>query len=548
MSTPTVRPAIDRPADVALLLEGSYPFVKGGVSNWMHDLICAQKHLTFAIIALQPGARRQTLSYRLPGNVISMTVVNLSGGGADADRRATRAEIDQFHDYLHALLFDARTAAFHQLAEMLATGRPRFEDLFDSRRAWRRIQSLYQRERPNTSFLQFFWTMRTLAIGIYVCASAPVPQARLFHSISTGYAGLLGARLSKQYQTPSLITEHGIYTNERRVELQSADWLHDADKDNMAPVVDGHQMRDLWQKSFETFAHIAYEQAGQITTLYRENQLFQIADGAMLERLMVIPNGVAIEPDAAARVDHSDHPPTIALIGRIVPIKDVEMYIRAIDIVRSAIPDLQALVLGGDDEDPDYAASVRQLTRNLGLSGTVRFCGHVDIRDYFPRIDVLALTSLSEAQPLALLEAGAAGIPSVTTNVGACRELLYGSIHDPVRGQGGIVVRCGDHEATAKALVRILSDTALKNAMGKVMQQRVQISYNKPEIDRRYSDLYARWLAGESKPGIARHRRTEHAGTRTPLAERQHQRQPEKPERQTPREQTTPTEGHAWQA
>ena len=108
----------------------------------------------------------------------------------------------------------------------------------------------------------------------------------------------------------------------------------------------------------------------------------------------------------------------------MVPIKDIKTYIKAVHILKQSLPDLRAYMLGPAEEDPAYARECRALAEHLQLEDTLIFTGSVDVRDYFGIIDVLALTSLSEAQPLVILEAGAAGIPSVATDVGACREMI----------------------------------------------------------------------------------------------------------------------------
>ena len=101
-------------------------------------------------------------------------------------------------------------------------------------------------------------------------------------------------------------------------------------------------------------------------------------------------------------------------------------------------PEVEALIMGPEDEDPAYAAECRQLAADLGLNGNLRFTGRVRLDDYLPRIDAIVLTSISEAQPLTVLEAGAAGIPSVVTDVGACRELILGRAdEEPRLGPGG---------------------------------------------------------------------------------------------------------------
>ncbi len=87
------------------------------------------------------------------------------------------------------------------------------------------------------------------------------------------------------------------------------------------------------------------------------------------------------------------------------------------------------------------------------LSDIIRFTGQVDVTEYFPRIHVNVLTSLSESQPLSVLEAGAAAIPTVASNVGACREILLGRRDEhPALGAGGILTDVASPEQTAAAI------------------------------------------------------------------------------------------------
>jgi polysaccharide biosynthesis protein PelF len=92
---------------------------------------------------------------------------------------------------------------------------------------------------------------------------------------------------------------------------------------------------------------------------------------------------------------------------------------------------------------------------------------------------------------LVVLEAGAAGVPSVTTYVGCCRDLIFGQAsEDPPFRTGGAVTAGADPEATANALGAILADPARRKAMSEAMQQRVKASYNKPDILTVYNELY----------------------------------------------------------
>ena len=107
-------PAATGPADVCLLVEGTYPYVAGGVSSWVHDVICGHPELTFAVLYVgsYPGAQGEP-RFKLPPNVVGLhrvfcqdaALAPLDGAGtrraagtdpfaADRDRRAARAVAD----------------------------------------------------------------------------------------------------------------------------------------------------------------------------------------------------------------------------------------------------------------------------------------------------------------------------------------------------------------------------------------------------------------------------------------------------------------------
>src|SRR5207249_8690507 len=151
--------------------------------------------------------------------------------------------------------------------------------------------------------------------------------------------------------------------------------------------------------------------------------------------------------------------PSVALIGRVVPIKDVKTFLRACALLKNLVPDIQAYVLGPTDEDSEYFRECENMAGHLGIEDVVNFTGRVKLDDYLGRIDVMALTSISEAQPLTILEAGAAGIPSVATDVGACREMILGrSTESPALGDGGAITPLCNPAATAASIAHLLSD------------------------------------------------------------------------------------------
>jgi glycosyltransferase involved in cell wall biosynthesis len=133
---------------------------------------------------------------------------------------------------------------------------------------------------------------------------------------------------------------------------------------------------------------------------------------------------------------------------------------------------------------------------HLDLRETFSFMGRVNVRDYLGRVDAIALTSISEAQPLVLLEAGASGVPSVATDVGSCRDIIEGRHdEDPQLGPGGFITPLANPLATAKGLATLLTDADLRARHGEAIRRRTELFYNKNVVDQIYRKLYEEYLA-----------------------------------------------------
>jgi len=109
-------------------------------------------------------------------------------------------------------------------------------------------------------------------------------------------------------------------------------------------------------------------------------------------------------------------------------------------------------------------------------------------------MDLLMLTSISEGQPLAILEGMAAGKPFVATNVGSCRELLEG-MSDGI-GAAGFVSPVMHYEQLAQAAIALCKNEKLRLEMGKNAYERVKRYYRQDDVIKKYRELYGR-LGGE---------------------------------------------------
>ncbi|GJL88924.1 MAG: pellicle/biofilm biosynthesis glycosyltransferase PelF [Minwuia thermotolerans] len=500
------------PVDVCLVLEGTYPYVAGGVSSWVHDLVGAQSDLTFHIVSLMPGEKPPERRYEVPDNVRGINHVFLQKMPSGSGRvRRLKQHLSNMEPALKSMQAAGDLSDVAHLLKTLAPNRKSFgrESLLNSEPAWQMLLRMYKEDMPESSFLDYFWTWRSLLGGLFNILLSPMPEAKVFHTVSTGYAGLFAARAKLETGRPVLLTEHGIYTNERRIEIAMADWLYEAPGGSLGLEKPKRDLKDLWIDTFVAYSRCCYQACDQIITLYTGNQDLQRRDGAAEELLRIIPNGVDYEKYSKVERTPNDRP-TIALIGRVVPIKDVKTYIRAVALLRRDVPDIKALMMGPTDEDEDYYRECLQMVDHLDLTENFIFTGRVQLTEYLGQVDVMVLTSISEAQPLVILEGGAAGIPTVSTDVGACRDMLFGMPHeDPPLGTGGAITPLSNPAETAKELAALIKDPVYMASARKAIKERVRKYYNKLEIDRIYHDLYVTFIAHETMPEDQRAKRAE---------------------------------------
>ncbi len=134
---------------------------------------------------------------------------------------------------------------------------------------------------------------------------------------------------------------------------------------------------------------------------------------------------------------------------------------------------------------------MQSLVSSLGLSDNVRFLGFQDIKEIMPRLGVLVLTSISEAQPLVILEAWSAGTPVVSSDVGSCREMIEGSTEeDRALGLAGEVVSIADPQATARAIMGLLGSPERWKEAQAAGLARVNRYYSDELMFQRYRQLY----------------------------------------------------------
>lgn len=201
------------------------------------------------------------------------------------------------------------------------------------------------------------------------------------------------------------------------------------------------------------------------------------------QRLYYIPNGIDLTRFAGGGqpfdwpTDKPKDGPIIGTVAALRPEKNVGRLIRAFHMVASQAS-ARLLIVG----DGPQRRELMQLSLDLGLSDRVHFCGHVPKPDdLIKSFDIFAMSSDTEQMPISLLEAMAAGQPTVATNVGDIALML------PAAGRA-FVTPCDD-SALGAALLSLVLSPDLRKSLGRASQTKAVESFDQAQMFRQWSTL-----------------------------------------------------------
>ncbi len=413
------------PVDVAIYVEGTYPFLIGGVSSAIHGIIEGLPDVRFGIV--------------------------------------------------HLAWTSETTGEMHY---------PRPENL-----AWIKIIRLGK-------FINAFADL----------AGESYPKAKVHHSHTCGLAGL-AATFAKDQNPGSrmILSEHSLYVRDVLQALEKAGCSHRPGQDliaaNEVPPIGAGQgtLNEMREAVLATGRHV-YENADTMTYLYSSIRTEALQYGADLTRTMIIPNSV--DSQRFESVSHNRkpcHAPwQLAVIGRVVPVKGI---LEAIECARELADrgfDFELNIIGPETEVPCYAALCRQTVATLGLEKHVFFRSSMPPEKALEGIDLLLLTSQSEAMPLVVLEAMAAAVPVVAHDVGNVGDLLGSNSRSEITNSpAGFIAPSAANQRSptpakmAAVIIAILSDEGAYRAMRAAGPQRVKQFFDRVETSKAWKALYS---------------------------------------------------------
>lgn len=462
---------------VCIVAEGCYPYVVGGVSSWINSMIRSFPNLEFVILTIiSDRSLRGKFVYEFPDNVTEIHEVYLSDydwGTEDSKKfRLNKKE----YQALRSLIMNYDTQ-WDELIHFFRNKKFSVDKLLMGKNFYDAVLECYKERYPQIVFSDFLWTMRSIYLPLFLVMKTELPKADLYHCVATGYAGVLGSMAHILNGSSLLISEHGIYTREREEEIIKADWVTGIYK-------------NIWIEQFKKMSGLAYQQADMVTSLYGRARKLQIELGCSGEKTRVTPNGIDTDrlANLSGKLPEDEGWVNIGAVLRVTPIKDVKTMIQAFYFAKKRMSSLKLWIMGPSDEDEEYAQECFDLVKNLGVSDVI-FTGRIDIKEYLGRMDFTILTSISEGQPLTILESYAARKPVISTDVGNCRELIYGEEGDTL-GEAGILTHIMNIEEISEAMVEMASNPDMCRDMGETGYKRVMAGYRLADMKQTYADIY----------------------------------------------------------
>jgi glycosyltransferase involved in cell wall biosynthesis len=215
-------------------------------------------------------------------------------------------------------------------------------------------------------------------------------------------------------------------------------------------------------------------------------------DGFPGRRVEVIENGIDVDAyegsnrdEARAKLGLDAGRRYVVHVARHHPVKDQATLLKAFALVSPEYADVDLLMVG----DGPLRGELEALAAKFGIANRVRFVGvRADVPDWLTAADVFALTSVSEAASLTLLEAMAAGRPVVVSAVGGNPEIVRDGVE-------GLHFPRGDAAACAECFRRLLDDPEYAEVLGESGRARARAKYRLDDTIAAYHGLYRR-LAG----------------------------------------------------
>ncbi|OPY55724.1 MAG: D-inositol 3-phosphate glycosyltransferase [Pelotomaculum sp. PtaU1.Bin035] len=489
---------------VMLTTEGTYPFHQGGVSTWCNFLVEKLTEVDFTIysIIMNPFV---TQKFILPSNA-GMIKVPLWGTEEPSEHLTTPfSKVYTAKRYTDKKIVESHfIPLFQNLIEEIINFKKNplklggvlsemykyfqeydYKNSFKSEAAWEVFKGIilnYTNDGRNKLAQPSVFDLIQSLGWIYrflIILNTPLPRVDVTHSAAAAFCGIPSVLAKLENRTPFLLTEHGVYLREQYLSLSRRGY--------------SSYLNTFLIRMIHSVSSLNYALADQVSPVCVYNTRWEKMFGVHPGKIDVIFNGVDQELFSMRQNIQKNPHPTVVAVARIDPVKDLITLIRAAVIVKDRIPDVRFIVYGSVSV-PEYYEECLALRKELALEETFIFAGHTDDAPAAYRTgDVVALSSITEAFPYSVIEAMMTEKPVVATDVGGVKEAVGGC---------GIIVRPRSPEQFAQALITLLEDPEMREALGKEARERALNYFTIERALELYLNSYQKLAFGVAEPKV----------------------------------------------
>ena len=472
--------------------EGTYPYVTGGVSTWADILMHELKNIDFVLIPIQMHPYVK-LKFDIPPNVVDIINVPLWGTEEPIEyireiefakiyESKVKTQTSSGIEILGSIMTQILDHIFRKKEDLDAIGDAIYEfyeyfhtydyyETFRSEKIWEiyKNYTLEHYKNADNNIPTVFDMIEGLRYlyRFFISLLPDLPKAHIYHSSAAAFCGLPCIIAKKKYGSKFLLTEHGVYIREQYL----------AASRNQMP----YRTKEFMMGLITLISKLNFHFADVVSPVCNYNSRWEKKWGVNEDKIYTIYNGIDINKFKKFDVEKDEDRPTVIMIARIDPLKDIETFIKTAELVSKEIPDV-LFKLYGPMVDEKYFHKCESLVEELGIEKNFLFAGSTNSpQSAYNEGDVVMLTSISEAFPFVVIEAMACEKVVVSSDVGGTKEVLEGF---------GYVVKPKDYKEFADKVTYILKNPDIAREMGRDARESILNGFTIEDMVDNYSSLY----------------------------------------------------------
>ena len=472
--------------------EGTYPYVTGGVSTWADILMHELKNIDFILIPIQMHPYVK-LKFDIPPNVVDILNVPLWGTEEPIEyirkiefskiyEAKIKTQVDKNIEVLEPIMILVLDHIFRHKDDLETLGDALYEfyeyfqiydyyETFRSEALWNIYKNyiLKHYETVQEDVPTVFDMIEGLRYlyRFFISLLPTLPKAHIYHSSAAAFCGLSCVIAKKKFGSKFLLTEHGVYIREQYL----------AASRNQMPF----RTKEFLMGLITLVSKLNFHFADIVSPVCDYNSRWEKKWGVDEKKIHTIYNGIDTNVFKHFKVEKEQERPTVVMVARIDPLKDIETFIKTAQLVAKEIPNV-LFKLYGPIVDEKYYHHCQALAEELEVTQNFVFAGLTNSpQSAYNEGDVVMLTSISEAFPFVVIEAMACEKVVVSSDVGGTKEVLEGF---------GFVIKPKAYTEFAEKVTYILKNPDIALEMGHDAREAILNGFTVEDMVENYGRLY----------------------------------------------------------